>query len=74
MSAKRNVARQGFAMKRIPTPESVNFKVDYIKCPKCAEIQSAKVVFTQPENIYLHKCIKSNCGHIILKDEWHSIL
>lgn len=46
----------------------MNFHTDLIRCPKCNEIQKAKVYHTMPFYIYVHTCVK--CNYSITEDEW----
>ena len=47
---------------------TVDFHVNTIQCPKCGEIQKAKVRHTVPFYDYTHTCIK--CGYVITESEW----
>ena len=54
----------------VPDDSQLPFHIDTIKCPKCPQIQSAKVVHGWPKYKYSHKCV--GCGYQITKKDWKS--
>lgn len=55
----------------VPDFEQIPFHLDQIKCPKCKQVQTAKVLHNWPQYQYLHQC--GNCGHRITKKDWQSL-
>jgi Zn ribbon nucleic-acid-binding protein len=55
----------------VPDFSQIPYHVDQIKCPKCSQIQTAKVLHEWPQYAYLHDCV--HCGHRITKKDWKSL-
>ena len=42
-----------------------------IKCPRCGNVQNARVKKTLPFYTYMHICKK--CGYVITESEWDEV-